>query len=290
MRGVVRFLALVCIRSLPRGYGKVARWLASRLPSLRDVPLELDFPPGATIRADLRESVFIPLIKHGCYPHQLAEDRTVYQLIKPGDTVWDVGANIGYTALIYEAAAGQEGSVLAFEPSPKAYGFLQRAVGQRPCIKSFELALGNYEGEVTFREDSFLDRSSLVEGEPTDGDVVVRVARIDDLVFRDRYPAPDFIKVDVEGHEAAVFEGACQLIGRTSPIIEFEALTRPLRDHVIALLDEASDAAHGYRYYGFDQRTGRLLPIAELNHGTSANNYLALTRAHEETLRSKQLL
>jgi len=286
---VVRFLALVCIRTLPRGYAKVARLLASWLPSLRDVPLELELPAGATIRADLRESVFIPLARYGCYPHQLAEDRTVYRLIKPRDTVWDVGANIGYTALIYEAAAGPEGRVLAFEPSPRAYGFLQRTVGQRPCIEAFELALGNYEGEVTFREESFLDTSSLVEGEPTDGDVVVRAARIDDLVFRDSYPAPDFLKVDVEGHEAAVFEGARQLISRISPLIEFEALTRPLRDHVIALLDEASDGTQGYRYYGFEQQTGRLLPVAELKHGTSTNNYLALTRAHEEALRSKLL-
>jgi hypothetical protein len=61
--------------------------LAGWLPSLRDVPIQLEMPPGATIRADLRESIFFPLFKHGCYPHQIAEDRVALALIRAGDTV-----------------------------------------------------------------------------------------------------------------------------------------------------------------------------------------------------------
>lgn len=117
------------------------------------------------------------------------------------DLVWDVGANIGSYSLL-AAAAGAD--VVAFEPGPRARGALAENAALndvREQINTTPYALADYDGEGMLLP---ADRTGVRELAPDgdDGDTVP-VRRGDTL----NAPAPDVIKIDVEGAELAVLDG-----------------------------------------------------------------------------------
>src|SRR5690606_12492336 len=106
----------------------LVRFAARRDPALWDVPLPLKYVPGSHIRADLRETVFTPFLRYGCFPHQTGEDELCMALLQPGERVFDVGANIGYPTILLAEMIGETGLLLALEPSRRAFGFLSRTL------------------------------------------------------------------------------------------------------------------------------------------------------------------
>ena len=114
-------IALALARRLPRGYWRVTRFAARRDPALWDLPLPLRHLPNKMILADLREPVFTAFLRHGCFPHQEGEDLVSTRLLRPGDVVFDVGANIGYPTILFANLVGPTGGIIALEPSARAY-------------------------------------------------------------------------------------------------------------------------------------------------------------------------
>ena len=217
------FIGLKIAKVLPRGYLPLIRYLALIDRSLHDHEIELRLCKGRRLRADLRESVYIPLFRYGCFPHQIGEDAICIGILKHGDLVFDVGANVGYPTVLFSDLVGDVGKVIALEPSKRAFRLLTRSVDGYENLICLNLAASSSNGKVQFNETKALDVSSL-ESVNAISSYEVESSTLDRLAKT--YGSPDFIKIDVEGHEPKVFSGMREILSRREgPIILFEALT-----------------------------------------------------------------
>ncbi|MCH7944857.1 MAG: FkbM family methyltransferase [Armatimonadetes bacterium] len=135
--------------------------------------------------------------------------------LRQGDVVFDVGANIGTHAIAFAKTVGEGGRVAAFEPEPDTAQRLEDNVVLNGLlnVSVHRFGLGPSESTATLyvdaRPGSGLHSMSPAEGRTTQQ---VRVARGDDLVATGALPAPNVIKIDVEGAELGVLEGLAQAL------------------------------------------------------------------------------
>lgn len=137
--------------------------------------------------------------------------------IRPGDTVLDLGANIGYYTLLFSGLVGDEGRVFAFEPDPANFAILKKNVRVNRCrnVIMVPRAVSNKSGFLNLYrcDDDAGDHRVYDSG---DG----RSAHEVECVRLDDYFAPgervDFIKMDLQGAEWGAIEGASRLI-RSNP-------------------------------------------------------------------------
>jgi FkbM family methyltransferase len=274
MKKALLNLAAAVVKRTPRGGFPIMRMLARRFDHFQHMPIRLA-PSGDMISADLRQRVWFPLWKHGCYPHCRGEEQLIRQIVQQGWQVWDVGANIGYMALLFRRLVGETGRVVAFEPSPQCAAYLARSAAAYDNILRIEAAVGATDGALGFVELVALDQSRAAGDNDADA---IRVPMVKlDTVFVDRALAPpDFLKVDVEGYEKQVFLGAADLIGRYRPIVMFEALSVGQLDESLSVLNRIGQGAYRYSQITHD---GSLRPIAEPRdmNAEATSNFLALT-------------
>jgi FkbM family methyltransferase len=154
------------------------------------------------------------------------EDREVFRkLVRPGDAIYDIGANIGYHTSLFASLAGSSGKVYAFEPQPVLLPNLRRTIGGIPTAMLFELALSNTKSELELHVPAhgYHMLASLSDPGVDSHVVVCQTATLDTLYESGEIVAADFIKIDVEGAEPLVFEGGRNLLDRPeAPIIFFE--------------------------------------------------------------------
>jgi FkbM family methyltransferase len=205
-----------------RGRGIVLRFLARRLRVSLSTPVRLvDEPLG-----ELLVDPSLPGAMRDTFFGVTSERRTlelVARFLGPGDHVVDVGANYGWMARYFAALVGSDGVVDAYEPNSRLYRYLSAnaALARSRNVSARRLALGARPEERFLQIASPVESSSrrLNEGMSTltsrlpgtpPGELV-QVARLDDL-----YPdtAPALLKIDVEGWEGPVLEGARQLTAR----------------------------------------------------------------------------
>lgn len=181
--------------------------------------------------------------------------------LKDDDVCWDVGANIGVATLLF-AASGHGVRVYAFEPEPRNAGRLRENVslnGLEDRVAIFELALASESGTVPLRFHGSVGTGthSILSGcDEGDGDTVaVAAVRADDLGDA---PAPDLVKIDVEGAEMRVLRGAEGLLRKEAVRELFIELhpDRLLRDGTSAEEVERWLARLGYAPVWRDARGG----------------------------------
>ena len=157
------------------------------------------------------------------------------QLVKEGDTVIDIGANLGYYTRPLADIVGATGEVYAVEPVPVIFSVLKRNVGGRKNVALLNYALGSEERTIEMANDSVAaagyfgtGRNFVSDGELS-GDAIrfsaqmVRGSRL----FAD-LKRIDFIKCDIEGYERVVIPELQPLIERHHPtvLIETDGETR----------------------------------------------------------------
>jgi FkbM family methyltransferase len=153
------------------------------------------------------------------------------RLARPGETVLDVGANIGCHTVALSQIVGEAGKVLAFEPQMAMFNLLNANIVLNHCrnVLPFRLAAGSGAakarmGPVSY--DDFLPFGSLgLQNQPGGAGESVDVVRLDDLLpTLELGAAPvSLIKIDVQAHELFVLKGAEALLRRERPSISFEA-------------------------------------------------------------------
>jgi FkbM family methyltransferase len=140
--------------------------------------------------------------------------------LRPGMTVVDAGANIGLHALFFAKRVGPEGSVYAFEPGQSAFDRLQSHVkrNQLASVRCFHCALGASEGVVSIKENcQDNSRNFVVENSSgTAGAKSVSLRSLDQVLKEEGVGCVDFMKIDVEGFEPQVLEGASNYLGQQS--------------------------------------------------------------------------
>jgi FkbM family methyltransferase len=135
--------------------------------------------------------------------------------LRPGDVVVDVGANIGTLSLAASRSVATAGRVISAEPHPRTYRFLcgnLRLNGVRN-VTARNMALGRAPGTVRFSDAWSDDQNRVV----ADGaGVVVEMSTLDVLLAAQQ--RIHLLKIDVEGYEKMVLEGAGAVLGRTDTV------------------------------------------------------------------------
>lgn len=137
-------------------------------------------------------------------------------VLGPGDVVVDVGANIGNTALAAASRVGPGGRVLAFEPHPRTHAFLLENVALNDArqVEVVNAAVGDRPGTVKFSSLSADDINRVLASGEADSGLTVPVRTLDEALAG--VARIDLLKIDVEGYEKRVLEGAGDVLARTA--------------------------------------------------------------------------
>ncbi len=162
-------------------------------------------------------------------------------LVRPGDVVFDVGANLGYYTVLFSYLAGPRGEVHAFEPVPATFERLRESLAREqrfPNVRVRRTAVGDREGSaVLFQPGSDHGQASLArhaEGSWSAGPAVTEhespLITLDGYARENGVRRIDFLKCDVEGAELAVLRGAAGLLERHHPVLHLEVYPAWTRD------------------------------------------------------------
>ena len=178
--------------------------------------------------------------------------------VKPGDTVLDIGANVGTHTIALGRLVGEQGTVLGFEGQPHIHSILAHNIvqnGMSKWVHAFNMLVGsaqrlvpqallpadeiNNTGAKSFFHD--VSRSRLGQGEPT---IWLAMATIDQLDL----PQCDLMKIDVEAMEVEVFRGGLATLRRHQPVVYFEhAMVGP--EHLIAIAELLSPLGYKFAWH-----------------------------------------
>lgn len=194
--------------------------------------------------------------------------------IKAGDTVVDVGANIGFHTLYFAELVGDKGKVIAFEPVPYNFNSLEFniSINNFSTIEARNIALSDKNEQINIGIDTQSKNPGAFNLFNHDGDTLINCFRGDDVLDG----KIDFIKVDVEGYESFVISGLFKIINKNKPKIIFEydsnyhLKTGLAKDYIFNLLSSIG--------YSFSEITKNgLNEILDINSIKSAN-ILATTK------------
>lgn len=184
----------------------VERWLHAAFGNTveaRGHLLQVD-PADRVLGARLR--------RHGVWSR--AETALYERCLRPGDTVVDCGANIGYFTLIFARLVGPRGRVFAFEPEPTNHRLLARNIASNGYgnVTTAQQALSRVAGEATLHlaQDNLGDHR-LGPVRDSRRVISVPVTTLDSSCAA-RAERIDFLKMDVQGREPAVLDGAHELL------------------------------------------------------------------------------
>lgn len=153
--------------------------------------------------------------------------RVIRELLQPGDTFVDVGANFGLHTMLGASCVGPSGRVIAIEPVPANLRLLERNLalnGLSSRVSVLAKAASDVaDGRVTVHgvQEGLSVAASMRPGEAQGGDVVVDTTTLDHCLAESAPPVR-LIKIDVEGAEHSVIRGATQTLSRLRPALLVE--------------------------------------------------------------------
>jgi FkbM family methyltransferase len=217
-----------------------------RLP-LRLIPLRTVMP---VLQGPLRGKKWIVGSgNHGYWlgSYEMQKCARFAESVPPGGTVFDLGANVGYYTLISSFAAGPAGRVYAFEPLPRNLAFLRRhlTLNRVKNVTVVEAAVADRVGTARFEEDASTSRGRLGGL----GGLEVRAVALDEWAGREGIPAPDLLKIDIEGAELLALRGARRMLAAAHPPIFLSTHSGKVHRDCLELLESL-----GYRATPLDGR------------------------------------
>ena len=192
-----------------------------------------------------------------------AEVEPIKCFVRPGDSVIDLGANIGWYTAVLSRLVGEHGKVYAVEPIPGTFTLLLSVIKKLGLINvvPFNCAVSNSDGFAVMEipkheyggENYYMAR--IVSGkpsEPSSDKLEVPLRSLDSLFPGQLSDGVTFVKCDVEGHELTVLKGASRFFERVKPAMMIEVTGT-------AEMQDAPDnefysimKAYGYVPYQFD--------------------------------------
>ncbi len=188
------------------------------------LPLRM-IPPGSRVpilRGPLRGKRWIVgSSNHGCWLglFEYSKQKVFSTTIKPGDVVYDLGANVGLYSLLASVLVGREGQVFSFEPVPRNLTLLRSHLelnGVKNC-SVFDVAVSSSDGTARFDLESNHHLGHL--GGESSKTVSVRTVSLDSLIASGQVKPPNVIKCDIEGGEYDALKGAAHSLATYRPTI-----------------------------------------------------------------------
>jgi FkbM family methyltransferase len=183
-------------------------------------------PGGGRINIQYREVIGLSALLRGGF--ETAEAETLRRCAKPGSVAVDAGANVGVFTIPLAQAVGPQGRILAFEPLPANVKRLESNVARNALtnVEIHSLALGVEDGMTVLRlsDDPAYSSTVKVRQNRANGrTITVPVARLDSVWHQCGRPDVSTMKIDVEGAESLVLQGAEQLLAACRPVLLIEA-------------------------------------------------------------------
>jgi FkbM family methyltransferase len=209
--------------------GPLARFIRSGLnraapTGLTQVKVAAGDLAGYTIELDMQVDKDLWL---GTYEPEL--QAALRELVRPGVVIYDVGANIGYVSLLLAKAAGENGKVFAFEALPENGRRWRKNIG----LNGMDARMSLFFGAVTQTAGSvrFLVHASAGMGKAVgsagrqdeyQSEIQVPGISLDEFVYVQGNPAPQVVKMDIEGGEVMALPGMRHLLAEACPLMLME--------------------------------------------------------------------
>jgi len=181
--------------------------------------------------------------------------------IPVGSTVIDVGANIGFFTLQFARHVGSNGQVIAIEPEPNNFAQLSSIVARanlKAKVNLYQLAAADAVGKLYLKLDPLHPANHRL----SETGLPVEVTTVDTLVEKLGDPAIAFIKIDVQGAEKKVLQGAANTIARNHPAIFCELDDNSLKNFQTSAIDLAHYLRDlGYTAYALDAKKRGYYPV-----------------------------
>ncbi len=243
--------ALIKLMSVPK----------MRPVALRFLPNHYQYAPGS-IRHSEVNGISFELEIHNWNDWEVyfqAIDTPIKKLIehcKPGQVIMDVGTNIGFVAMNFAKKVGPTGRVFGFEPFPLTYEKLTRnlSLNKLENISVFPIALGAQNGHGTplVMKENNLGRNKII---PEEGGGQIQITTIDLFCEEHHISKLDLIKLDVEGFEFQVLQGAAQTIQKFHPKLFVEISDQNLQEQGTSP-QQVLDYIKSFGYTLRDAKTG----------------------------------
>lgn len=149
-----------------------------------------------------------------CGLHEFSDMAYVLHVIAPEDLFVDIGANVGSYTILACAAKGARG--YCFEPVPATFQRLMDNIRLNDLcsrVKAFNIGLSDKEGDLVFTSGENCTNHVVTDGEKVTNAVKVKVLSLDKIL---EGQSPSMIKIDVEGFETLVLQGAHETLNNHS--------------------------------------------------------------------------
>ena len=230
---------------------------------------------GCEIRCDLRQYVDRHIFFVGLY--EPVELYLLMQLLEPGHTVVDGGANVGLYSIMMSTAVGQGGSVHAFEPVPATHATLGDNIGRNRLanVTVSNAALSDQPGVVSLglAADKVGNDGAFGVGHHAPITAIdVTTITLDEYAVGHNLNRIDFVKLDVEGSEFRALRGMLRILKRDEPMLLVEicqATARRAGFEVNDILDLLGPL--GYRAFVIQESSDRSHYVDSLDDIEQAN-------------------
>lgn len=233
---------------------------------------------GLRIVCDPTDKRIAPIEILNFLAYEQADSDMILRLVKDGDRVLDIGANIGWYSN-YLAKRYPKAEIQAFEPIPKTYAYLEQNValnGAKNVVLNNH-GFSNKADTLTFyyypTGSGNASSAKLADVEGVQ-EIKCRVMRLDDFSAADGRPV-DFIKCDVEGAELMVFQGGVETLRRHKPIV-FSEMLRKWSAKFNYHPNEIIDLFAGLGYGCYTAKGAKLEPFGRMDDETTETNFFFL--------------
>ena len=181
-----------------------------------------------------------------------AEARWLRSVIRPGHTVLDVGANVGYFSLLAAGLVGEAGAVISVEPERRNLALLRANLwrNRRPQVTVLPIAASARTGFLPLTLNELNRGDHQVGRADSAAETLVPSAALDDLLT---HQTIDVIKVDTQGHDHEVIWGMGETIARTHPVIMCEFWLDGMGDRNVSADDVARIYEGSFRLQLLDE-------------------------------------
>ncbi len=247
-------------------------------------------PGGVKFYLDIADKRITPLEAFNFDQYEQEDSEMLYSLVNDGDTIFDIGANIGWYSN-HLAKKLPNATIICFEPIPATFAQLK---SNTELNQSQNIILNDFAFSDTVKTLSFYYSPALTGASSsvniTENDSMILLEcpadTIDNFVAKNNIPKLDFIKCDVEGAELFVYKGGAATIEKYKPVVFSEML----RKWAAKFGYHPNDIIDFYGNFGYNCYTshgGKLVPFGRVTDETLETNYFFLHPVkHAEKIKS----